>query len=300
MLLTNDQTPAAKTQVITIRTNSDEAKHRFRTSFHDKNVIDKLDLINPDPNINYEILEKELKESHQECFPVRTVKFNGKKHKKKSWMTLGILRSINHRNTMYKKLKQMRPDSENYVIKRSNFNHYRNTLKKTMIHAKRFYYKNMFDRFKHDMKKTWSIISETLSRNKQNQSLPETMTINGQDCSNTQVIAEHFNTFFATIGAQNEAHIRTHQGSHFRDYLTRHIDARFAFHEIHNYETIRIIKNLKLSSSNGHDGISSELLKLISDDISRCITLIINQSLMSGIFPDKLKIAKVTPIYKKK
>ena len=168
-----------------------------------------------------------------------------------------------------------------------------------MIHAKRFYYKNIFDCFKHDMKKTWSIISETLSRNKQNQSLPETMAINGQDCSNTQVIAEHFNTFFATIGAQNEAHIHTHQGSHFRDYLTKHIDTSFAFHEIHNYETIRIIKNLKLSSSNGHDGISSELLKLISDDISRCITLIINQSLMSGIFPDKLKIAKVTPIYKK-
>ena len=54
-----------------------------------------------------------------------------------------------------------------------------------------------------------------------------------------------------------------------------------------------------LSGSNGRDGISSELLKLISDDISRCIKLIINQSLMSGIFPDKLKIAKVTPIYKK-
>ena len=130
-------------------------------------------------------------------------------------------------------------------------------------------------------------------------SLPETMTINGQDCCNTQVIAEHFNTFFATIGAQNEAHIRTHQGSHFRDYLTRHTEARFVFHEIHNYETIRIIKNIKLSSSNGHDGISSELLKLLSDDISKCITLIINQSLMSGIFPDKLNIAKVTPIYKK-
>ena len=126
MLFTNDQTPAAKTQVITIRTNSDEAKHSFRTSFHDKNVIDKLDLINPDPNTNFEIIEKQLKESHQ--------------HKKKSWMILGILRSINHRNTMYKKLKQMRSDSENYVIKRSNFNHYKNTLKKTMTHAKRFYY----------------------------------------------------------------------------------------------------------------------------------------------------------------
>ena len=46
-------------------------------------------------------------------------------------------------------------------------------------------------------------------------------------------------------------------------------------------------------------GISSELLKLITGDISKCITLIINQSLHSGIFPDKLKIAKVTPIHKK-
>ena len=83
MLFTNDQTPATKTHCITIRTNSDEAKHLFCTSFHDKNVIDKLDLINPDPNTNYEILEKELKESHHECFPVRTVKFNAKRHKKK-------------------------------------------------------------------------------------------------------------------------------------------------------------------------------------------------------------------------
>ena len=56
---------------------------------------------------------------------------------------------------------------------------------------------------------------------------------------------------------------------------------------------------MKTSLSRGHDGISSELLKLITGNISKCITLIINQSLHSGIFPDKLKIAKVTPIHKK-
>ena len=82
MMFTNDETSVTKTHCITIRTYSDEAKHRFRTSSRDKNVIDKLDLINPDPNTNYEILEKELKESHQECFTVRTVKFNAKRNKK--------------------------------------------------------------------------------------------------------------------------------------------------------------------------------------------------------------------------
>ena len=40
MLFTNDQTPAAETHCITIRINSDEAKHSFRTSFHDKTGTD--------------------------------------------------------------------------------------------------------------------------------------------------------------------------------------------------------------------------------------------------------------------
>ena len=56
---------------------------------------------------------------------------------------------------------------------------------------------------------------------------------------------------------------------------------------------------MKISQSKGHDGFSSELVKLINNDISQSITLIINQSLTSGIFSDRLKIAKVTQIYKK-
>ena len=43
------------------------------------------------------------------------------------------------------------------------------------------------------MKKTWRVISETLNRKVKN-SVPETMTINGQDCSNRQIIVENFNT----------------------------------------------------------------------------------------------------------
>ena len=38
---------------------------------------------------------------------------------------------------------------------------------------------------RYDMKKTWGVISETLNR-KVKDSDPETMTINGQDCSNKE------------------------------------------------------------------------------------------------------------------
>ena len=104
-----------------------------------------------------------------------------KKHKKTTWITNGILRSINNRNKLYKKLKKTKIDSLSYITKKTNFNRYRNTLNKTITKAKRVYYKAIFNLYKHDMKKTWGVISETLNRKVKIQS-HKTMTINGQDC----------------------------------------------------------------------------------------------------------------------
>ena len=42
-----------------------------------------------------------------------------------------------------------------------------------------------------------------------------------------------------------------------------------------------------------------KLLKLLKNEISKPLTLIINQMITSGIFPDDLKTAKIIPLYKK-
>ena len=60
----------------------------------------------------------------------------------------------------------------------------------------------------------------------------------------------------------------------------------------------KTINNLQAKSSSGCDVISSKLLKVIEPVIIKPLTLLINQVLNSGIFPEKLKIAKVVPIYK--
>ena len=57
-----------------------------------------------------------------------------------------------------------------------------------ITHAKRCHYKTIFERFKFDMKKTWSIISENLNKNVRNP-IPDKMTINGVNCRDKQVIA---------------------------------------------------------------------------------------------------------------
>ena len=46
--------------------------------------------------------------------------------------------------------------------------------------------------------------------------------------------------------------------------------------------------------------LADKVLKLIKNEICESVTLIINQSLTTGIFPNKLKIAKVIPLLKKR
>ena len=158
--------------------------------------------------------------------------------------------------------------------------------------------KDLFKQYKFDMKKTWAVLSDILNRDIRN-SVPDNMIINGLGWCDTQAIAEHFNSFFATVGELNSRNITEHSDSSYRDYLSERIESSFEFRLVDSHDVKQIIKGIKTSQSNGHDGISSELIKLISNDIADSTTLIINQSLKSGIFPDQLKSAKVTPIYKK-
>ena len=49
------------------------------------------------------------------------------------------------------------------------------------------------------------------------------------------------------------------------------------------------------SLSCGHDNISSSTLKCIAHETCECLTVIINQSITTGIFPENLKICKCGP-----
>ena len=63
-------------------------------------------------------------------------------------------------------------------------------------------------------------------------------------------------------------------------------------------EVLSIISKLKSKSSYGQDGISTNLLKSISQSIAQPLTILINKSIDEGKVPEALKIAKVIPIHK--
>ena len=66
------------------------------------------------------------------------------------------------------------------------------------------------------------------------------------------------------------------------------------------HEVIDVVNNLKAKKSSGYDGITNSLLKKIIGQIISPLTHIFNLSLTKGTVPNKMKIAKVVPIYKKR
>ena len=78
------------------------------------------------------------------------------------------------------------------------------------------------------------------------------------------------------------------------------IDLIFTSHQEHRHIFFFLLS--KLCKSNykaaGLDNISAELLRECLDLIVESLTYIFNQSLLTGIFHDEWKSARVTPLYK--
>ena len=64
-------------------------------------------------------------------------------------------------------------------------------------------------------------------------------------------------------------------------------------------EIVEIISSLDYYKAVGINSISIKILKLAKEQIAEHLCFIYNLSFITDIFPDSLKIAKVTPVYKK-
>ena len=209
------------------------------------------------------------------------------------------MKSINSKDKLYKTLVQTSKDSTDYPVLLSNFKVYKNIIRRSIMHAKRDYYRNAFNRYSTNMKKTWQTISETLNRSKGNRDFPQEFKLaNGNTISEPKQIANAFNDFFIGIG--DVGVLNANINYDFNQYMPRKANCALKFEPI-TVDTInRIIGDLKPKTSTGVDNISNKLLKFVKNVISEPLSIIINQMLKLGIFPDSLKISKVVPLYKQR
>lgn len=225
---------------------------------------------------------------YNNCFPLRTVKSNSKICK--PWISKGLRKSINKKNKLYKQFLQNRITENRYKI-------YKNKLTHSIRIAKRIYYDKKLTDNKANMKETWKILNSIINRKSSRPRLNAVFKRDGREISNPIEIANNFCDYFSNVGPSLAKKIQASPVP-TESFLSGEFPNSIFLEPVLENEIRLIAKAFPSGKAAGYDNISMSVIKLSIDLISRPLTHILNLSLSRGIVPDKMKIAKVIPLYK--
>lgn len=163
--------------------------------------------------------------------------------------------------------------------------------------AKKNYYADQIAKSIGNTKKTWSVIKKIIGKTKDNiEKFPKQLIIENELTLQKDKIANKFNDFFINVGPKLAAKIPSSTKTH-SSYLDT-CDTLMSESELNIKEMRSAFASLQPNKSPGRDDISVNIVKRCYDIIEPSLFYIFSLSLKYGQFPDQLKNARVTPIFK--
>lgn len=256
-----------------------------------KSLKDSIE--NSNLNNDYERLEKLLITTICEN---KTRKIKVLNPPKKDWINGKITAVIDERNAAWRKML----DNPNDETAKQGFLEERKKTMNMINVTKSEYYHKAFMECKEKPMKMWNLINQLSCNKIRHNNTSFKLLIKSELITDEQKVCDHFNDFFSNIGSLLAKQIQDKYHSNITTpNKNQCTGTRLSYLRQTTIDEInKIIDNLKSNSSAGIDGISAKILKsaknMIVGDLSNCI----NKCLELGVFPDSLKIAKVSPIFK--
>ena len=172
------------------------------------------------------------------------------------------------------------------VISQSTNNAYRNLLNSSIRVAKTNYYRNSFKTSQNDIKKTWLTIKHLIGNSKK-QNFISKLIKDCHDITEETRIAETFNAFFTSVGAELASNIPTTSVSPLSNIYSNQ-QSSFFLKPTSPSEICNLILNLKKSSKKLYK-MPVSLLVEARFVLCHPLTTLINNCFMDGEFPDGLR-----------
>ena len=184
------------------------------------------------------------------------------------------------------------------LVNINNYKTYRDIYNKAIKDAKKIFYRNELQDNKNDLKKTWQIIREVISKTNDKTSCIDEIQMNGTTYTNNLDISNKFNEYFTSIATNIASQINPSPLDPC-DFIPDN-NFNFRLFTINPVILIDIVGKMENKKSKDMFDISNSLLKQIIYGIAGTLSHIINQSIITGQIPTQLKTAKVLPIFKYK
>ena len=107
---------------------------------------------------------------------------------------------------------------------------------------------------------------------------------------------DHFNNYFTNIGHRLNVNL-AQTGNDPTQFINKNASSFFCT-PTYPEEITNIVKKANSKKSSGFGNVDSYIIKQVIPQIANQLAHIFNNSLMTGIVPSKIKIAKVIPLYK--
>ena len=231
-----------------------------------------------------------FKKIYEESFPLIRVKIRYRN--RLPWLSDGLKASIKQKNKLYL-LSLKHPTLYN----KSKYKQYRYKLHSLLKTEEKHFYQSQIIQNKNNLRKVWTIIKEVINKKKCSRN-SQKFILNDQVTVDPRAIANGFNNFFVNIGPTLASKITTGGISH-RNFLKENLQSSFFLEPTNINEIKAVISKLK-NGAPRRDEILPKHLKCISESIAHSLSKIANFSFEQGVFPDDLKIAVVSPVYKAK
>ena len=184
----------------------------------------------------------------------------------------------------------------------------RNFCVKLLRKTKQDYFNNINIKSVSDTKKIWKTIKPYFS-NKGLNSKKIFLSEKGKLIKDPVVIAITMNDYFVnitqTVGLKQFRFDDANNLFEVHKSIIRiksnldNVSDKFDFKKVHEKEIKQEIMNLNSKKATCHGTIQAKILKQFCDSYLPIITKIINGSITEGTFPKELKLAEVTPVFKK-
>ena len=217
------------------------------------------------------------------------------KLRKEPWITSTLMRSIKKSKSMY--ITQLHGNDN----QKRKYREYNAILKKVKRQAKKQYYIDKCTEYKSNTKQLWKTMNKTIGKTNDKSTAINEIIVKTTSITNPRSISNKFCSYFSTVGKSFTDKIPKNK-QNINDYLNMiRMNRESVFFNPTNEEEIeRIIRKLPNKKSSGHDNIDNVLLKELSPGLFSVLTLVFNESLQEGKFPEIFKLAEVVPLHKGK
>ena len=212
----------------------------------------------------------------------------------KPWFTNGLANACKKKNKLYRDYLKSRSKRKLLVYKQ-----YKNKLTNILRCEEKRFYHGLLLKHKNNTKETWKVLKNIIDKKRNCRNFPGKFMDNGHEIMGLKDIATGFNNFFTNIGPNLAKKIEPPDRSLniYDSMLNKNVNSMF-LSCITEKQLINIVRSCKNKASSDCDNINMLIIKSTFSSVLQPFLYICNLSFQTGIFPDKMKIARVIPLFK--